>query len=85
MKEGWICPRCGKVNAPFMMSCDCKSSSASNFSKDCGYEDMSCQHEWKSVMAGSSTDGCWTWARCRKCGKQKQVFTPRVERAFEIE
>lgn len=33
MKEGWICPRCGKVNAPFAMSCDCKPSSASNFPK----------------------------------------------------
>lgn len=24
MKEGWICPRCGKVNAPFIASYDCK-------------------------------------------------------------
>ena len=24
MKEGWICPRCGKVNAPFIPNCDCK-------------------------------------------------------------
>lgn len=25
IQEGWICPRCGKVNAPWMPNCDCKS------------------------------------------------------------
>lgn len=24
LPEGWICPRCGKVNAPWVPSCDCK-------------------------------------------------------------
>ena len=23
MKEGWVCPKCGKVLAPWMSSCDC--------------------------------------------------------------
>ncbi len=23
MKEGWVCPKCGKVLAPFMPYCDC--------------------------------------------------------------
>ena len=23
MSEGWECPKCGKVNAPWMPSCDC--------------------------------------------------------------
>lgn len=23
MDEGWICPKCGKVWAPWMPSCDC--------------------------------------------------------------
>ena len=22
--EGWICPRCGKVHAPWVAECDCK-------------------------------------------------------------
>ncbi len=24
MNEGWICPRCQKVNAPDVKACDCK-------------------------------------------------------------
>jgi len=26
MQSGWICPRCQKVNAPFMDHCDCEPS-----------------------------------------------------------
>ena len=25
-QEGWICPRCGKVNAPWVMQCSCNSN-----------------------------------------------------------
>jgi len=25
MNEGWVCPRCGKVNAPDVKWCDCKN------------------------------------------------------------
>lgn len=36
MKEGWICPRCGKVNAPVIGWCDCKSDEAiSNAGNEC--------------------------------------------------
>lgn len=23
MNQGWVCPKCGKVNAPWKESCDC--------------------------------------------------------------
>lgn len=26
-QEGWICPRCGKVNAPWVMQCSCNRNS----------------------------------------------------------
>ena len=25
MQEGWLCPRCGRVNAPFVNYCECKA------------------------------------------------------------
>ena len=25
-QEGWICPRCGKVNAPWVMQCSCNGN-----------------------------------------------------------
>lgn len=65
MKEGWICPRCKKVNAPFTPSCDCKENSHTNYALqvDCinGY------HQWECT--GVSTAG--STYRCRVCGKTK--------------
>lgn len=26
MNEGWICPRCGTINAPWKSKCDCTSN-----------------------------------------------------------
>ena len=30
MKEGWLCPKCGRVNAPFTPYCDCVNSDKTN-------------------------------------------------------
>ncbi len=65
MKDGWICPRCKKVNAPFIPSCDCKENNHTNYALqvDCinGY------HQWECT--GVSTAG--STYRCRVCGKTK--------------
>ena len=72
MKEGWICPRCGKVNAPFIASCNCKlDMPVSNANSDCSREG---EHEW-------SLASCWSNALgnngltyiCKKCGQIKRV------------
>lgn len=36
-KYGWVCPRCGKVNSPFIDHCDCKPEEKSNYYPDWSY------------------------------------------------
>ena len=64
MKEGWICPRCGKVNAPFIGQCTCKSNSTttSNF-------DVDCVHDWILDGVSSDTGDIMYKYHCAKCGK----------------
>lgn len=64
MKEGWICPRCGKVNAPFINQCACKSNNlaVSNF-------DVDCTHDWVWDSISSDTGSIMYKYHCAKCGK----------------
>ena len=79
MKEGWICPRCGKVNAPFAMSCDCKPSSASNFFKEFGYDNMNCRHDWKKLAVGIDAElNTVVTYRCLKCGETFNIKFEKV-------
>ena len=60
MKEGWICPRCGKVNAPFMPQCDCEDGKHhSNYRK-------LCTHDW-ILDSAEDTTGLYLY-HCRICG-----------------
>ena len=60
MKEGWICPRCGKVNAPFIPSCDCTAcySIPDSFN-------FSCVHNWELKYDNNMNP----YYQCRYCGK----------------
>ena len=63
MKEGWLCPRCKKVNAPFTPSCGCQENYYTNNATDC----INGNHQWEctGVSTAEST------YRCRVCGKTK--------------
>lgn len=72
MKEGWICPRCGKVNAPFILKCDCKPDEiVSN-----AYSECLCDwgHHWRIMNIVS--DGI-TYI-CDKCGTTKKVYNSEI-------
>ena len=64
MKKGWIYPKCGKVNAPFVLSCDCKPAAS----------DHDCVHDWVVTTYGATTEGYYVQVVCRKCGKKEQIF-----------
>lgn len=71
MKEGWICPRCGKVNAPFIGQRTCKSNNliTSNF-------DVDCIHDWVWDGVSSDTGGIMYKYHCAKCGKNINTNGP---------
>ena len=59
--KGWICPICGRANAPWVTRCDCIAT-------ETGTTNFGCIHEWECV--GADTAG-FTY-RCRKCGAKKR-------------
>lgn len=61
MNTGWICPRCGRVNAPFTSYCDCSVGIAGTPIPN------QCYHNW--MHESVSTRG--TVYRCTKCGEVK--------------
>ena len=62
MKEGWLCPRCGTINAPFVIQCSC-AKPVSNDISGC----LNGNHQWE--CCGISTRG--STYRCRICNKTK--------------
>ena len=78
--EGWICPRCGRVNAPWLAWCGC-----SNMDVTCngtGSIQDPCAlglHDWKQVgyrPFKNTSSVCMVEYECSRCGKRKSVDTP---------
>lgn len=58
-QTGWICPKCGKVHAPWVSECNCNGTTT--------VTSNSCPHSWQSI--GQSTAG--SIYRCELCGMVK--------------
>ena len=69
MNEGWVCPRCGRVNALFTLYCDCKA----NISQ-LAPNPKHCDHIWE--YDSIRTNG--THYICKKCGKQRLKFIIQI-------
>ena len=78
--EGWICPRCGRVNAPWVPYCSC-----SNMDVTCngtGSTQDPCAlglHDWKRAgyrPSKNTSSVCTVEYECSRCGKRKLVDTP---------
>lgn len=68
---GWVCPRCGKVHAPFVPSCDCNNSTdAASTASVSSLPSNKCPHSWR--FTGQSTVGdSYT---CEYCGATRTEF-----------
>ena len=60
MLYGWICPRCKRINAPWVECCDCIDDLLRT-------NNINCCHQW--VPETVSTAG--TTYRCAICGETK--------------
>lgn len=76
MKEGWICPRCGKVNAPFMPYWDCKPDEiVSNADSKCPCD---WGHHWRIMICYDNAVGDGITYICDKCGTTKKVYNSEI-------
>jgi hypothetical protein len=63
MNQGWVCPRCGKVHAPFVRGCDCTPPTVT------GSTIVVSEHESICICGGPTT----TTGRCGMCGGKQGV------------
>lgn len=75
MSEGWICPRCGRVNAPWVEYCGCNKIDAASTQDPC----LRGVHDWQIVEyrpSKSTASICTVEYKCRRCGGRKFADTP---------
>lgn len=66
MLEGWVCPKCERVNSPFTEYCGCTDFTY-NISSDSTSSPTSHAHLW--VECGETTGG--KKYKCVICGQEK--------------
>lgn len=77
MDKGWICPKCGKANAPFVKTCDC----ASNISQKCSKG----EHKY-TIQRTEKIDERYQIHHCKcvNCGEEKLVHEYKVDEKIFI-
>ena len=67
MNEGWICPRCGRVNAPSNTHCVCKPTN-----------EKECKHDWmlEASLIGDMVQT--NYYKCKNCGKTRIGYIEKV-------
>ena len=71
---GWVCPICGKVNAPWVPNCSCNGNVPWTYNPGPTCSDVSqnsCDHQWiiKTVEAYGDAPPTFN-ATCTLCGKE---------------
>jgi hypothetical protein len=66
MNEGWICPRCNRVWAPWVASCNCGNPYSPYYRVEPVRGVPGCVHEFGAEV---ETTAGYT-STCRKCGYQ---------------
>lgn len=49
MKEGWLCPRCNKVNAPWVSQCSCKDFYSNKNNCNLNITEMYLKDNWATI------------------------------------
>ena len=70
---GWVCPVCGKVNAPWVDACNCHKKTTNVIS--------GCPHSWVPVSIGNST--AVTLYRCEFCGQMRSELSNLISEMTE--
>ena len=69
MNNPWVCPRCGKVNAPWRSHCDCHETAAATITTTTEPNKHECSHHYVFL----TEYGNQRQYVCLGCGKIKLV------------
>lgn len=67
---GWICPKCGQVNAPFEKTCSCSSKNSTQPDKT--LDDTGCPSNFKTLYDSIPGPG-YQFIGCPKCGGNIEI------------
>ncbi len=67
--RAWECPRCHRINAPFMSACCCEPPPAGAMSM--AVFPLACNHEWDGVTLSRPYAG--NLGFCKHCGEECYV------------